>query len=166
MARPKEVIDIQLAEKAKVELRKITDYKICFRLQGIISSSKYPINHVASIMGISRVSLWRWINKFRDEGLGGLRDKPKGHNPSKLGEEERKQIKEWLSEGKDSNGKDIHWTLSKLIDEIERVFSIKVGMTPLWRIVRKLGFRQKVPRPMHAKSDPDVQEAFKKKLLK
>ena len=56
MARPKEVIDIQLAEKARVELKRITDHKICFRLQGIISSSKYPIHHVASIMGISRVS--------------------------------------------------------------------------------------------------------------
>jgi len=163
MARPKEIVDKELSESARAELREIKDHALCFRLQAIISSGSYPINSVASVMGISRMTLWRWIKKFRNYGVSGLRNKPKGHRLSKLGEDERVIISSWLLEGRDSEGKPVNWTLSRLILEIKSEFGITMGKTPLWRTLRKMGFVQKVPRPVHVKADPIAQDEFKKK---
>lgn len=162
MARPKEVIDEELCRKAELEMERLSDHKLCFRLQSIISSGKQPMNLVANVMGINRTTLWRWIKSFNSDGINGLCDESKGHRPSKLGKEEKQLIAEWLTESKDSKGRRIHWTLDRLRLEIFNELGITVGRTPLWRTIRGLGFRQKVPRPTHAKADPDRQAGFKK----
>jgi len=162
MARPQELVDEALAKKATEEIGKLKDHKVCLRLQAIASCANQPVNTVASVMGVSRHSVWRWIKRFRAAGVEGLYDRPKGHNPAKINEKERKQIARWLKEGKNSRGEPVHWTLAVLRDEVEREFGVRVGITPLWLLVRKLGFRQKVPRPVHAKADPKAQKAFKK----
>ena len=162
MARPKEILNDELCRKAKLEMEKLSDSKLCFRLQSIISSGKQPINIVADVMGINRTTLWRWIKRFNLYGIDGLRDKPKGHRDSKLGEEEKLLISNWLIEGIDSKGRRVHWTLDRLRLEILNEFDTTVGRTPLWRTIRKMGFRQKVPRPTHTKADHDRQIEFKK----
>lgn len=162
MARPKKGVNIELAQQAKAELKRIKDYKVCIRLQAIISSADRSVELVSDILGIHGSTLWRWIKRFKKEGVKGLYDRPKGHNPAKLGSEHREKIAQWLTEGKNSSGRYVHWTLKHLQNEIESVFGVKVGKTPLWLVIRKLGFRQKVPRPVNAKADLHEQQAFKK----
>jgi len=162
MARPKKVVNGELAQQAKVELKRIKDYKVCIRLQAIISSADHSIELVSDILGIHSSTLWRLIKRFKEEGVKGLYDRAKGHNPAKLGPEHREKIVQWLEEGKNSSGKYVHWTLKHLQGEIERVFGVRVGKTPLWLVIRKLGFRQKVPRPVNAKADIVTQQTFKK----
>lgn len=162
MARAIEVLSSDLVEQAKAELRKISDRKVCFRLQAIISCSQHSEKQVASVLNIDRSTIWRWIKRFAQFGVDGLRDKTKGHRPSKLLPEEKERIRKWLIEGRTQKGNKVHWTLPLLLKEIYDVFGKKIGKTTLWYIVRRLGFRQKVPRPSHVKSDPVKQEAFKK----
>ena len=166
MARPKELLDEELVEKASKELEKIKNYKVCIRLKAIMSCKDHPISHVSTIMGINRSSLWTWIKRFREGGISTLYDKPKGHNPAKLVEQHKREVSIWLKERRDGKGKPVHWTLEKLRLEIEKVFEIKISTTALWNVIRSMGFRQKVPRPYHAKSDKNEQERFKKKPLK
>jgi transposase len=45
---------------------------------------------------------------------------------------------------------------------VDTEFGVTMKQTPLWRLVRQLGFRQKVPRPYHAKANKSEQESFKK----
>ena len=163
MARPKSLEMQSLAKRAEEELKEIANHKICFRLQAIISSARYSVTVVAPVMGVHRSTVFKWIKEYSEQGTEGLIDKPKGHNPSKLSAQQKEQIIGWLDEGKNADGEAVHWTLAWLIDEVERVFGIRVGKTPLWLFIRKSGFRQKVPRPVHAMSDPLAQDAFKKK---
>jgi transposase len=160
MARPKEIVDETLADA------RINNHKVSLRLQAIISCMNHPVNKVADVMGVSRHAVWRWAKRFREHGVEGLFDRPKGHNPPKLNEEEREQIAKWLGEGRNEDGEKVHWTIAKLREEVKKRFGKKVGKTPLWLLVRKMGFRQKVPRPSHAKADPKVQEEFKKNSKK
>jgi transposase len=81
-----------------------------------------------------------------------------------LGAEQRQQVASWLEEGRNSHGEPIFWTLQKLMLAIETEFDISLGQTATWDLVRQLGFRQKVPRPRHAKADKQAQESFKKNL--
>jgi len=162
MARPKKTIDVALVEAAGRELAGIKDYKLSIRLQAIISMSNQPTATVSQVLGVSRQTLWKWVEKFRKQGLDGLRDRPKGHNPSILAEEQKQQVAQWLVEGKNQQGQSVHWTIALLRREVDEVFGKKIGKTPMWILVRKMGFRQKTPRPAHAKADPLEQERFKK----
>jgi transposase len=162
MARPKAVIDATVAEKAEAALKDLPDCKVCIRLKAIISSARYPISLVSSVWGTDRTTLWRWIKRFTANGVSGLADEPKGHKPPKLGTEQRQQVADWLEEGRNSQGESIFWTLSKLMQAIEAEFGISLGKTATWNLVHQLGFRQKVPRPRHAKADKQAQESFKK----
>jgi transposase len=166
MARPKEVIDWKLAEKARKELEKIADQKLCQRLRAIMSSVEHPLKVVAAINGVGPDTIWRWITAFRKSGLEGLKDRAKGHRPSKLSEKCWQEVEGWLLESKDADGKRIHWTLSDLQRHIARQFHVELGMTSLWYQIHKRGFRQKVPRPVHAKGDKKAQAGFKKKRLR
>jgi transposase len=162
MARPKKVVNVALAQEAAQVMKQIPDHQICLRLQAIISSASYPISLVSKVFGTTRQTVWRWIKKFSLEGLSGLKDKAKGHRPARLNEEQRQQVAQWIAEAKDSQGKPVYWTLAKLAFALNTEFGITMKQTPLWRLVRQLGFKQKVPRPYHAKADKGEQESFKK----
>jgi transposase len=162
MARPKRIIDAALALEAESALKEASKYKIGVRLQAIISSARYPITLVSNIFGIDRTTLRRWIKRFAKHGINGLIDAPKGHRPGKLTKEQKQRIAQWLEESRNSQGEPIHWTLAKLALAIETEFNLKLGQTAIWRLVRKLGFRHKVPRPRHAKADVQAQESCKK----
>jgi transposase len=162
MARPKEIIDQELVLEAKKQLKKFEQRRIYLRLLAIIRAGEYPITEVAKFFEVSRDTVSRWIKRFRAGGVEGLEDKLKGHNPSKLKEEHKKQIASWLETGKNAGGEPVHWTLEKLRLEIEREFGVTISIMPLWSHLRMMGFRQKVPRPVHAKADRQAQEAFKK----
>lgn len=162
MARPKAVIDATLAEKAEAALKALPDSKVCIRLKAIISSARYPISLVSAVFGTNRTTLWRWIKRFASKGISGLADESKGHKPRKLDAEQRQQVAGWLEESRNSKGESIFWTLPKLALAIETEFGITLGKTATWELVRQLGFRQKVPRPRHAKADKQAQESFKK----
>jgi transposase len=162
MPRPKEVIDIDLVQRAKEALNNVPDHKICLRLQAIISSARHPLHLVTDVLGTSRVSLWRWTKRFSSQGVAGLIDAPKGHKPPKLNQEQRHQVACWLEEGRTSQGETIHWTLAKLKTAIITEFGVHLSQAALWHMVRQLGFKQKVPRPRHSKADNQAQESFKK----
>ena len=161
MARSKKV-DEALARKAKAEMRNIIDHVVCFRLQAIVSCVHHPVIVVGSIMGVHRATIWRWITRFQEGGIEALRDRPKGHNPKKFNDEQQRCVIQWLTDSKNACVEHVHWTLAKLRDEVEREWGIQMSTTALWHFLRRGGFRQKVPLPVHAKADPVAQEAFKK----
>jgi len=162
MGRPKEAIDEELAYYAQLELENIKDSNLVVKLQAIISCARHPVSLVASVLGKDRVTLWRWIRLFRENGVEGLTEKPKGHNPPKLSESQRQEVYAWLDRGSNSRGEAVHWTLKSLSIAIEEEFGVRITKTPLWIMIRSMGFRQKVPRQRHVQADKEKQEAFKK----
>jgi transposase len=158
------IIDAALAGKAKAALDNQVDQRLCLKLQAIVAAAEHPMTMVAEVMGVCRQTLWGWIKNFRQHGIDGLRDRPKGHRQTKLGPGQLGQIARWIEAGRDSRGQPVHWTLATLQHEIKKRFGVRVGLTPLWRQVRRQDFRLLVPRPVHAKADKAAQQRFKKKL--
>ena len=162
MARPKEVIDSALAKRAEEDIKSFSGYKTGLRLQAIVSCASHPLDTVSSVLGVSRQTVWRWIKRYQAEGVEGLQDQPRGHNPRKLTDGRADQVRMWLQAGRDARGQPVHWTLARLVLEVEREFGIQISQTALWRLIRGMGFKQKAPRPSHAEADPKAQDAFKK----
>jgi len=166
MGRHQEVVDVELADRARAELSKHTDARVGMRLQAIVSCARHPLQIVAEIFGVDRRSIWQWAKRFKKEGIDGLRDRARGHRRGRLSTEQQGQLEQWLEHGRNRDGEPVHWTLAKLQAELERVFGVKVSLMAVWKRVRKMGFRQKVPRPRHRRADPEAAQAFKKKSLK
>jgi transposase len=162
MGRSKGAIDEETALRAQHELEIIKDSSLVIKLQAIISCAIHPVNLVASVLGKDRVTLWRWIRIFKEQGVSGFTDKPKGHNPAKLNADQKLIVYQWIDRGKNAQGEVTHWTLKKLSMEIEEELGVKMTKTPLWLMVRAMGFRQKVPRRTHVLADKEKQVAFKK----
>lgn len=162
MARPKELINEELVGRAKEALNEKPEHKLGVKLQAIISSFHHSNQNVSEILGITRQALSIWIRRFREKGIEGLSDKPKGHAPSKLTQGQWNTVALWLEKGKDAQGDWVAWTMPRLQTEIRIRFGVSISLTPLRRQVKNLGFRPKIPRPVHAKADREEQARFKK----
>ncbi len=162
MPRPKEIIDDELASQAQQTLQQVPDYRVVIKLKAIVSSRTYPLKEVAGVFGIGRQSLRNWILAFRKQGVMGLIDKPRGHRPSKLNADQWSEVGGWLEHAQAPDGQSCHWTLEALQHAISVRWGVQLGITPVWRKVHAMGFTLKVPRPFHAKADPEQQAAFKK----
>ncbi|HON32855.1 MAG TPA: helix-turn-helix domain-containing protein, partial [Candidatus Syntrophosphaera thermopropionivorans] len=86
-------------------------------------------------------TLFRWISQFKDQGVEGLVDKPKGRKPALLTDEMKRQLVQWIETKKDSDGKEVSWTLDKLRAELEKVYSVKISKPALSVNLAKMNIR-------------------------
>ncbi len=166
MSRRQEIVDTELAERARRELSGRNEARIGKRLQAIASCATHPMQTVAAVFGVHRRTVWQWAKRFRADGIAGLEDRPgRGRRPL-LTVEQQGQMEQWLEQGCTAGGEPVHWTLARLQIELEAEFGVKMSLTSIWKRLRKTGFRQKVPRPHHCRADPEAGETFKKKSPK
>ncbi len=162
MGRSKVNADLQTVEKAEQQLERIKDSKLSIQLKAIIASAEHPVENVADVLKVSRQSIFRWNRKFREDGVEGLRDRPKGHMRSKLTEGHKKEIERWILGSKNVEGEPVEWTLKKLQKEVKDRFGIHAGTTTLWRYLKKMGLVPKKARPVHVKEDRGAWEGFER----
>jgi len=99
-----------------------------------------------------------WLKRYDKEGLEGLRNRTKSGRPSKLTEETSYQIKKELSISIQG------WTTKQAEELIIKKSGIKYHYTHIYRILRKWGFKQKVPRKVHVNTaSNEEKESFKKR---
>lgn len=163
MGRKKTLATAEVGARAQAELDHHQDARLHVRLLAVVQACQWPLAQVAAFIGVAPDSIRRWVKRFAQEGVAGLKDRPRGHNPSKLLPEHVEQIRVWLNGAEDAEGTATHWTIALLQAEILRRWSIQMSSSSLQRHVWRLGFRLKVPRPAHTKADPAAQAAFKKK---
>jgi putative transposase len=107
----------------------------------------------------SRAWAFDWLKRYDEEGIEGLKDRTKNGRPSELSEEVRYQIKKELSNSKQG------WTTKQIEELIVKKSGIRYHYTHIYRILRKWGFKQKVPRKVHVNTaSREEKETFKKRL--
>jgi putative transposase len=100
----------------------------------------------------------QWLKRYKEEGLEGLKDRPKRGRRPELSKEIEYEIREIL---KDSN---TGWTTKQVEELIIRESGIKYHHNYIYYIVRKWGFKQKVPRKVHVNTaSAEEKEEFKKR---
>lgn len=162
MGRKAAKLGSSLSELAKEALEQIEDAKLVKRLQSIVALERHDNKVVAEVMNVTTRSLSSWVRRFKCEGVDGLIDKPKKARKTKLSQEARQQVFEWIDRRTDARGKEVTWTLEKLKASIESVFSASMSIGGIWKMLQKEGFVLKVPRPRHRKSSVEATVAFKK----
>ena len=100
-----------------------------------------------------------WLKRYDKEGMEGLKDRTKSGRPSKLSEETSYQIKQELKQS--NHG----WTTKQVEELIIKKSGIKYHSIHIYHcILRKWGFKQKVPRKIHVNTaSQQEKEDFKKR---
>jgi putative transposase len=103
----------------------------------------------------------QWLKRYREEGLEGLKDRPKGSRHSQISKQVEYRIRKTLKESNTG------WSTKQVEELIIHESGIRYHHNYIYYIVRKWGFKQKVPRKVHVNTaSAEEKEEFKKRPLK
>jgi transposase len=157
MPKVSKLLDERVVETAIMELKKLGKCApISRKLQAVISANKHGITEVAKIYDVSRTTLTEWIKHVKYSTIERLQAPPERKRKSKLNEQQRKQIKEWITGNPNI-------TIRELKIEIERKLGVILGKSTVHRVIKNLSFSYITPRPKHYKQNEALAEEFKKK---
>jgi len=98
-----------------------------------------------------------WLKRYMEEGIEGLRDRSKSGRPPDIPEETVYKIKSQLSSSKQG------WTTKQVNDIIIRESGVHYHQIYIYTLLRKWGFKQRVPRKVHVNTtSKEEKERFKK----
>ncbi len=115
--------------------------------------------HVARDIHKSKGWASQWLKRYREEGIEGLKDRPKGGRHSKMSRQMEYRIKIILKENNQG------WTTKQVENMIIQQSGIKYNHNYIYYILRRWGFKQKVlPRKVHVNTaSMEEKEDFKKR---
>lgn len=117
--------------------------------------------HVAKDLHRSRSWACQWLKRYDRQGLDGLKDIPKSGRPIELPLEVEYEIKTILT---DSNQ---GWTTKQVEELITKESGIRYHSNHIYRILRRWGLKQKVPRKVHINTaSAEEKDEFKKRSNK
>jgi transposase len=140
--------------------RKETNPKVKERLLLVI---KIEYDHIISAYAsdeLHRSRPWGlyWLDRFLQEGVEGLKNRPKSGRHPDIPDEKVYEIKNELLARKEG------WTTKQVEDLIvKKSGGIRYHYTHIYRLMHKWGFKQKVPRKVHVNTASKAEkERFKK----
>jgi transposase len=148
--------------KAEDALSKIEDSRLIIKLLAIKGYATHEAKDIASIFQTQTRTVYKWVQRFSQCGVDGLRDKPKGHRQALLSKEQKQEISKWLDSSKTPDGKDINWTLESLCYYIKLNLGVEIKKSALANTLKKMDYRIRTPRPTHAKGSEKDKADFKK----
>ena len=120
-------------------------------------------SEVMEVTGYGRNWIQRLARRYNAEGPEALGDQrhrnPGAVDRALLTEEQQRELSGLLEEPPSDGGM---WNSRKVAEWIEEKTGRAVRAQRGWEYLKKLDRTLKVPRPAHAKADPEEQEAFKK----
>jgi putative transposase len=143
--------------------RKESDPKVKERLLLILKIKGDGVIPARAAKELHRSRTWasEWLERYDNDGIDGLKDKPKTGRPPKLSEEIALRIRKTLFESKQG------WTTKQVEDMIMKEGEVKYHYTHIYRLLHKWGFKLKVPRKIHINAaSKEEKEAFKKEHRK
>jgi len=95
---------------------------------------------------VSEGAVSQWFRRVEQEGEAGLASHPPPGPQSKLTEEQRQQIPQWLAQGAEAHGfRGDLWTSGRIRDVIERQFGVHYHRDHVRKLLRDLGLSYQQP---------------------
>ncbi|WIG77317.1 IS630 family transposase [Photobacterium damselae] len=116
---------------------------------------------IAKFLKVSRTSVNKWVQTFLEEGLDGLKEKPRTGRPPLLTPKQRKQLSQYIkdkahdTQGGRLTGADIHAYIVKEFGKYYHPDSI-------YYLLNHMGFAWITSRSKHPQQSQAIQEDFKK----
>lgn len=141
------------------EIRRSDEARYDHRLHGVLLVAQgMTCPEVSLLLGDAPRTVENWVRRFEEEGLAGLTEAERPGRPARLSEAQLEAIQVALRRSPRELGLSVNlWDGKTLSAFIEREWGIVLGVRQCQRLVRRLGFRLRKPRPKLAKADPEEQ---------
>jgi len=146
-------------------IRTCNDHRLRKRIQLIYRAmQKLTAEEVGQQVKLCRRQVQKWVQRFNDEGLQGLHDRPGRGSPLPLTAKQQVQLEQRLEAGpRREDG-----VCALRGKQVQRILATELGvyrkLSSVYYLLHRLGFECLMPRPKHPKADPARQEQFKKKV--
>jgi len=153
----------ELAARLRVEKRAVNQV----RLRAVLAVAwSEHVPAVAKALSVAERAVRNWVHRYHESGVSGLQDGRAGRR-CQLSAEDQARLKQRIRAGPRADdavcslrGVDVRRILK---DE----FGVEYAPSGVYYLLHhQLGFSYLKPRPIHRKTDPHVQEAFKKSFRK
>jgi len=144
---------LQNFKKEKPGWRKERLLSVKLGLEGKLTNKE-----IADTVGCHPDTLNNWFNLFRQGGLKKLLSKDKGNGPPPaLSDEQMESFRTELEKNQWRTGGEAYaW--------LQQTFGVTFHSNNIYKYLKKLGARMKVPRPNHRKKDAEAVVTFKQNL--
>ena len=117
----------------------------------------------AETCGMDRQTLRDWVHRYNAEGLEGLANRRGASRPHRLDAAQMGELVSWLEAGPDRAVDGVvRWRRQDLRARIAQRFGIELHERTVGKYLAALGYRRLSVRPRHPRTDPEVQDGFKK----
>ncbi len=134
------------------------------RLHGILLACSGKSSYeIAELFNQSPRTVQYWIKRFEESGFAGLTDAERPGRPTAVDSSIQKSIgKDLRKSPRDFGYSQNLWDGKLLSFHLKKKHKVILGERQCRRMFHVMGFRRRKPRPLIAKSDPQVQEKYKK----
>jgi len=116
---------------------------------------------VARRLGVSRQSVSRWYDRWRQGGQRALQASLQVGRPTRLIRPQQQQVRRALLRGARAHGYPTElWTLRRVAEVIERTTGVRYHPGHVWRLLHHLGWSRQKPARRAAERDEDKIQLF------
>ncbi len=146
------------------EIRRSEESRYDHRLHGLLLvTTGQSCGEVARLFGEDATSVQRWVRRFEQSGLEGLREGERPGRPRKLDFRQWRRLQADMRKVPREFGFEANlWDGALLREHLRSQYRIRLGVRQCQRLFRQMGFRLRKPRPQVAQSDPVRVVAVKK----
>jgi transposase len=138
----------------------------------LLSARGYSAYEIAEIHAVSDPTVYKWIDRFDEEGPEGLYDREREGRPRKIDDEAEALLERLLEEPPTEVGYDFtRWTAPRLAEHLKRELGIDVHPDTVRQALQRLGYGWKRPRrslpedPHYAERIVEIDEAIAEATL-
>jgi len=139
------------------------DPRLARRIHGIYLASKgHSCREIMQIIGASRRAIQQWVQKYNNNGIEALKDKPRPGKPTTLPGHMEEKFCSRIAKGPSKHDGVSVLNGPAIKRLLEREFGVVYSLRGVYDLLHRLGYSCLCPRPQHEKADPQAQQEFKK----
>jgi transposase len=128
----------------------------------LLSSRGYTVPEIVDIHKTTNVTVYKWFDRFDEQGTAGLYDLPRSGRPSKVTQEVKDGLEKALEEPPTEHGQNCTiWTVALLQTYIKNEVDIQLSGSIIRNTLHSMGYRWRRPRWSAVKEDPHKAQIMK-----
>lgn len=156
----------EIQNEARIELERMSRQevgRVAIRAKMVLLSSQgYTVPEIEVIFQTTKVTIYKWFNRFDEEGPAGLYDAPRSGRPSIVTQEIKELAKKVLEDSPNKYGENCTiWTIALLRTHIKNELGIQLSEKVMRKTLHDIGFRWRRPRWAAVRKDPFLAQIMK-----
>jgi transposase len=130
-----------------------TDFDVRVRAVNAVKRG-LPIGQVADTFGVDRTTLFRWLQRFRENGQDGLQRQTGSGRPRLLGDLAEADLRRLiLFPASDFGYETDLWTVGRVKHVIEDLYGVRISKNTIWRRLQIAGLTYQKPERQYFEAD-------------